>query len=57
MDRQVDVVCIVCLYVFSNVDTAGAVPIAVQRKEKDHGGSYEASIRFTHLGGLRRIRL
>ena len=47
----------VCLYEFSSVDTAGrAVPISVEMKEKDQGGSYEASIRFTRLGGLKRIR-
>ena len=33
------------------------MPISVERKEKDQGGSYEASIRFTRLGGLKRIRL
>ena len=43
---------------FSSVDTAGgAVPIPVERKEKDQGGGYESSIRFTHLGGLKMIRL
>ena len=34
-----------------------AVPIPVERKENNQGGSYEASIRFTRLGGLKRIRL
>ena len=29
----------------------------VERKEKDQGGSYEVSVRFTRLGGLKRIRL
>ena len=28
----------------------------MERKEKDQGGIYEASIRFTRLGGLKRIR-
>ena len=35
----------------------GVVPIPVEMEEKDQGGSYEASIRFTRLGGLKRIRL
>ena len=28
-----------------------------RRKYKDQGGSYEASVRLTRLGGLKRIRL
>ena len=28
-----------------------------RRKDKDQGGSYEASVRLTRLGGLKRIRL
>ena len=31
--------------------------ITVERKLKDQGGGYEASIRFTRLGGLKRRRL
>ena len=51
MDQQINV----CLSVCMSVNTA--VPIPVERKEKDQRGSYEASIRFTRLGGLERIRL
>ena len=48
----------VCLYAFSSDGTAGGLyQISVERKEKNQGGSYEASIRFTRLGGLKRIRL
>ena len=52
----------VCLFEFSSVDTAGnsweAIPILlVERELKDQGGDYEASIRFTCLGGLKSIRL
>ena len=46
----------VCLS-FQLLTRLGAAPISVERKEKDQGGSYEASNRFTRLGGLERIRL
>ena len=32
------------------------MPITVERKLKDQGGDYEASIRFTRLRGLKRRR-
>ena len=37
-----------------SIDTAGgAVPFPEERKENDQGGDNEASIPFTHLGGLK----
>ena len=48
-----------CMFVsvFKYWHSWGAVPIPVEKKEKDQGGSYEASIQFTHLGGLKRRKL
>ena len=48
----------VCLYEFSSVDTAGGLyQLQYKINERIGGGGYEASIRFTRLGGLKRIRL
>ena len=42
--------------VFKCWHRGGAVSIPVESKEMDQGGGYEASIRFTRLRGLNRIR-
>ena len=47
----------VSLYKFSSVDTAGGCTNFSRKERKGSGDSYEASIRFTRLGGLKRIRL
>ena len=56
MDRQVDVY--LCVYMcFQELTQLGGCTIPVETKENDQGGSYEASILFTYLGGLKRISL
>ena len=47
----------VCLYKFSSVDTAGGLYQFQQKGNKRIRGAVTKSIRFTRLGGLKRIRL
>ena len=49
-------VCVLVL-VFKCWHSWRAVPIPTERKEKDQGGGYEASVRLSRLGGLKKIRL
>ena len=56
VDQQVNACMSICMS-FQVLSQLGAVPILVERKEKDQGGSYEVSIRFTRLGGLKMVRL
>ena len=57
MDQQVYVCLCVCMKFQVLTQLAGCTNFSRMMEIKGPGGGYEESIRFTRLGGLKRIRL
>ena len=56
MDQQVNVYMSVCMS-FQVLTKLGSCANSSRKEIKGSGGSYEASIRFTSLEGLKKVRL